>query len=390
VATTGTGKERIQKAITENVRREIEAALTYRALADGEKDARKRGILAKMADMEDAHARRWVEELQRLGADAPPEEANVRERIQREIKGQRAEDVVRRMEAAEEAHAEEYRQQVEALGAERYGKILEEISKDEKGHAKTLADIASDFPISPVSAIQERLDQMRNREKWHVSTGSWLGDAIYGVNDGLGAIFGIVSGVAGYTGGSHFVVIAGLAGMLASTLSMASGAYLSVKSEAEIREAEIHREGLEIAESPEEERAELSLLYQLKGLSEEEADAIASRLSENESTFLKTMAQEELGISEDTVKNPVTSAVSGGISTAVGAMIPVVPFFFLTGLPAVIVAAGVSLAAHFGVGAAKSLVTVRSWWKSGFEMMIVGAIEGGITYFIGVALSAHP
>lgn len=387
MAATGTDKERLSKVIAENLRREVEAALIYRALAEREKDARRRRVLTQMADMEDGHARRWAGELRRLGAGVPPEEAGVRERVRNQVDGQRAETVIKEMEASEDAHAEEYRHQVEALGAERYGKILEEISKDERGHARMLAGLGRDF--SPISAVQERLDQIRGRERWHVSTGSWLGDAIYGVNDGLGAIFGIVSGVAGYTGGSHFVVIAGLAGMLASTLSMASGAYLSVKSEAEIREAEIHREGMEISESPEEERAELSLFYQLKGLSEEEADAVAAKLGENRETFLRTMAQEELGISEDTVKNPVTSAVSGGLSTAVGAMIPVIPFFFLNGLPAVIVAAGVSLAAHFGVGASKSLVTVRPWWKSGFEMMIVGAIEGGITYFIGVAL-AHP
>lgn len=384
---TKTEKERIRGVIEENLRREIEAAITYRALADRERDARRRNILERLAAMEDAHAQRWAEELRRIGFAVPGEEDGVRTRVREAVTSRSTVDVVREMEAREDAHAKEYRQQVDALGAERYGRILDEISGDEKRHAVVLGRLASGDSISPKAAIEAQLEHMRSHERWHVNTGSWLGDAIYGVNDGLGAIFGIVSGVAGYTGGSHFVIIAGLAGMLASTLSMASGAYLSVKSEREIVEAEITRERSEIAESPEEERAELSLFYQLKGLSEGEADRVAERLSQNEDTFLKTMAQEELGISEEGGKNPVRSAVSGGISTAVGAMIPVVPFFFMQGLPAVIVAAVVSLVAHFGVGAGKSLVTVRPWWKSGLEMTIVGAIEGGLTFFIGLALA---
>jgi VIT1/CCC1 family predicted Fe2+/Mn2+ transporter len=93
-----------------------------------------------------------------------------------------------------------------------------------------------------------------------------------------------------------------------------------------------------------------------------------------------------LSTTEDGLRKPWTSAISGTLSTALGAMIPIVPFFFLTGCPAVIVAAVVSLLAHFAVGAAKSLITIRSWWSSGFEMTFVGAIEGAVLYLIGIAL----
>jgi predicted membrane protein (TIGR00267 family) len=91
-------------------------------------------------------------------------------------------------------------------------------------------------------------------------------------------------------------------------------------------------------------------------------------------------------MTEDGLRKPWTSALSGALSTAIGATIPVVPFFFLSGYPAVIVAAVVSLLAHFAVGAAKSLITIRSWWTSGLEMTFVGAVEGIVTYFIGIAI----
>jgi len=102
--------------------------------------------------------------------------------------------------------------------------------------------------------------------------------------------------------------------------------------------------------------------------------------------MLRALAGERLGASEEALSNPMVSATSGALSTAVGAMIPVIPFFFMQGLPAVIAAAIVSLIAHFAVGAAKSLITVRSWWASGLEMTVIGAVEGAVTYGIGILL----
>jgi len=228
------------------------------------------------------------------------------------------------------------------------------------------------------------------RERWHKRGGGWLGDAIYGVNDGLGAVFGIVSGVAGYTGASnsHFVLISGLAGMLASALSMGSGAFLATKSEREVYQAEIQREEKEIAEDPEEEKEELSLFYQLKGFTEDEAELLSSRLAEQPEQFLRTLAHEELGLSEDNFPSPWVAAASASISTGIGAFIPIIPFFFLNGILAIIVAALISLAAHFAVGAAKTLVTGRSWISSGLEMTIVGAIEAVITYTLGATFKS--
>src|SRR2546430_10999194 len=139
-------------------------------------------------------------------------------------------------------------------------------------------------PVSPRTA----LDKILKRERWHGRGGSWVADAIYGANDGLGAVFGIVSGVAGATNNQqHYILISGLAGMLASTLSMGAGAYLAAKSEAEVYEAEISRERAEVEENPEEEIEEMSLFYQLQGFTPEESQKMAERLAQQPEQFVR-------------------------------------------------------------------------------------------------------
>ena len=193
------------------------------------------------------------------------------------------------------------------------------------------------------------------------AAGGWA-DAIYGVNDGLGAVFGIVSGVAGATTGladeRHFILIAGLAGMLASSLSMGAGAYLAVTSEREVHDAEIARETAEIEENPEEEKEEMALFYQLQGFSVEESHRMAERLAEDPEQMVRAMAQNELGLSEEHLPNPWMSCLSAALSTGVGAFVPIIPFFFMGGTTAVIIAFSISLLAHFAVGAAKSVITI--------------------------------
>jgi VIT1/CCC1 family predicted Fe2+/Mn2+ transporter len=232
---------------------------------------------------------------------------------------------------------------------------------------------------------------LAKRAQGRKQPGSWIGDAIYGVNDGLGAIFGIVSGVSGATMGnpaetSHWVLLAGISGLIASALSMGSGAYLAAKSEREIYLAEVAREREAIKMNGPEARELLSLYYQVKGLPEEDAQNMVNHIANDPEQLLRALASERLGTSEEALANPLVSAGSGALSTAVGAAIPIIPFFFLTGIEAVIAAAVISLAAHFAVGAAKSLITVRSWWSSGFEMTLVGALEGAVTYGIGILL----
>ena len=169
---------------------------------------------------------------------------------------------------------------------------------------------------------------------------------------------------------------------------MGAGAYLAVKSEGEVYEAEIAREKAEVEENPEEEIEEMALFYQLQGFSAEESQKMAERLAENPEQLVQAMAQSELGLSEHRFPSPWKSAASASLSTAVGAFIPIVPFFFMSGLPAVIVAFIISIVAHFAVGAVKSLITIRSWWASGLEMTLVGIIEAVVTYGLGLAFGA--
>ena len=138
--------------------------------------------------------------------------------------------------------------------------------------------------------------------------------------------------------------------------------------------------------NPTEARELLSLYYQVKGLPQEDAERVVEHLARDPEQMLRAMAAERLDTSADGLKVPWISALSGMLSTAVGATIPILPFFFMSGVPAVVAAAVISLAAHFAVGAAKSLITVRTWWSSGLEMTVVGAVEGAITYGIGLWL----
>ena len=389
---------RLIKAIESNWQEETEGAITYQTLADREPDARRKHILEGLSKAEAAHAKLWERRLQELGAPAPHYDGSptgVVDTLVNKIGGPDA--TLRRIEMDERKHIAHYGRQLKELGDTASVDILNTVMADEKAHSHALKQmlapaLSADLPIGRMFSRplnpQQALDDLRAR-KGHRSPASWIGDAIYGVNDGLGAIFGIVSGVSGATAGDQkYVLLAGLAGMIASALSMGSGAYLAAKSEREIYEAEMHRKRAELEENPEEGREEMALVLQVKGLPHEDAVRAAEHLSKDPEQFLKTLAAEQLNLTEDALSNPLVSATSGFISTAVGAFIPIIPFFFLHGPAAIIAAAVISLAAHFAVGAAKTMITVRSWWSSGLEMTLVGAAEGLITYFIGKGIGS--
>jgi vacuolar iron transporter family protein len=365
-------------------RREVEAAATYRHLAEREKDHKRRDILVRLAEQEDRHATRWSERIALATGHAPdPRE------VERGLSWfQRISDpavVLHRLEQEEEKADAEYGELLARLSDPADRQIAEEAMHEERDHAVILRTLAGGSMPTPRSA----LDTILHRERWHVRGTGWIGDAIYGVNDGLGAVFGIVSGMAGYTGGSEVVLAAGLAGTLASALSMGAGAYLSSKSQREVYESEVQRERAEIEEDPHEEMLELELFYQLKGFSAEESRSMAERLQKEPKQFLRTLVHEELGLSEETFPNPWRSTISASLSTAVGGFIPIIPFFFTVGMPAVVASFVISTLAHFVVGASKALITTRSWWASGLEMTAVGVIEAAITYGLGVAFAGH-
>src|SRR5215813_2711889 len=383
-APEGGARAQLISALQQNWRREREGALTYHDLAARERDAAKRAVLARLAEAEERHAAKWERKLAELGAAPPVFAPSWRDRLRTLVmRGLGTDAALRRMEAAEDVDIARYEAHARAISDEEAARMLREVRREEQAHGRVIREMVA--PAGP----QGVLDLMLRTERWHKRGGGWIGDAIYGANDGLGAVFGIVSGVAGATGGSsQTVLIAGLAGMLASSLSMGSGAYLATKSEREIYQAEIDRERAEIEDEPEEEKEELALFYQLKGFTEDESHTLAERLSQQPDQFLRTLAHEELGLSEGSFPNPLLSALSATVSTGLGAFIPIIPFFFLSGFTAVIWAAIISLGAHFAVGAAKTLVTGRSLWVSGMEMTVVGLIEAVITYLLGVLFHA--
>jgi vacuolar iron transporter family protein len=375
-----TEQRRVLRALRESWQHEMEAAVTYRLLAEQEQDPRRRDILQKLVAAEEGHAVRWATRIRELGGKVP-DPARVKPTLGLTLHVASPEVVFRKLEAMEARGLAAEEGLADALDPESRA-ILAEVSADDRDHAKILRVLAG--PQSPRSA----LDLILNKER-HVSGAGWVSDAIYGVNDGLGAVFGIVSGMAGYTGGSEIVLITGLAGMLASALSMGSSAYLAAKSQREVYEGEIAREKAEIEHNPEEERQELELFYQLKGFTEEESRTLVARIQKQPEDFLKTLVQEELGLSATTFPNPWKACVSATVSTAVGGILPVIPFFFTRGTPAVLWAALLSILAHFGVGLAKSLVTTRPWWISGLEMTMVAVIAGALTYGLGLAFAIH-
>ena len=344
-----------------------------------------------MAAAEARHRARIEERLRELGAPIPDESAvELPTWLRLQASLAPLHRVLARMEAAEQDEITGGYKRL--TGDSETDQLFASIRAEEQSHARSLRGMRESVPPPPAataSPVQARLDRILGRERWHRTGAGWISGAIYGANDGLAAVFGIVSGVSGATGGSNLVLTAGLAGAVASGLSMATGAFLAERSEGEVGAANLEQERREILEHPEEEREELSLFYQLKGIDKKAADLLAEKLSEDPDAMLKVLAAEELGRSAEGAGNPVQAAVAAGISTFLGAMIPVIPFFWLRGSVGVLVAAAVSLIAHFLVGAAKSLFTLRSWWAAGLEMTLAGVIVGGVTYVGGLLFQGH-
>lgn len=361
----------------------MRSAANYRTLAQREQNPEKRSILERMAQAEERHAATWAKRLRELGAEPGAFKESLLERIQRWVLLKSDSDTAARMLEAGESNADKlYDVLLTNAQSDRDRTALLDAQREEHAHSKLLEEFGSSSPHP-----QRRLDTILRRETWHVRAGGWIGQAIYGVNDGLGAAFGVVSGVAGAThANSDFVLLSGVATAVASALSMGSGAYLAMKSEREVYESELERERKEIESNPEEEREELELFYQLKGFTAEESKLMASRLAEQPDQLLKTLAHEELGLSEQTFPNEWRAATSATISTALGALIPVLPFMFSEGTTALAISFTVSTVAHFLVGASKVFVTGRSWIKSGNEMTLVGIGEAAITYAIGLLI----
>jgi VIT1/CCC1 family predicted Fe2+/Mn2+ transporter/rubrerythrin len=389
---TAPSNEKILTALEANWQAEMEGYSTYKFLSERESDAARRNAFRGLAVAEKHHADLWAGRIRALGGPEPVyggKPSGLADSLANRVGG--PELALRRLEIDESRDIARYGRQITELGDEGSIAVLNEVIADEREHYRTLGALIRTRPPLPdrtPDQAKEALDDLLNsRKHGHPEAASWVGDAIYGINDGLGSIFGIVSGVSGATlGNAHFVLIAGLAGMVASALSMGSGAYLASKSEREIYEAEFARERDSVYYNESEAREVLSLSYQMRGLPEDDAKHFVEHLAQNKDQLVQALARERINTTEEGLSKPMVSAISGALSTAVGAFIPIIPFFFMAGIPAVVVAAIVSLIAHFAVGAAKSLVTIRSWWSSGIEMTTIGAVEGVVTYVIGMGL----
>jgi len=213
--------------------------------------------------------------------------------------------------------------------------------------------------------------------------GGNLRAAVFGVNDGLVSNASLILGVAGASPDANVVVLTGIAGMCAGAFAMATGEYVSVRSQRELFEYQIGLERDELAEYPEAEAQELALIYTAKGLPAEEASRLATQIVADPEHALDTLAREELGLNPDELGSPWGAAISSFLSFAAGALLPLAPFMIAPGPRALPVAIGVTAVALFSVGALLSLFTGRGALRSGGRMLALGALAGGMTFAIG-------
>jgi VIT1/CCC1 family predicted Fe2+/Mn2+ transporter len=226
------------------------------------------------------------------------------------------------------------------------------------------------------------LEQMRGETHKNAGSGN-LRAAVFGINDGLISNASLILGVAGAGASADMILLSGSAGLLAGAFSMAAGEYVSMRSQREFHEYQIALEREELDQYPQEEAAELALIYQAKGIDKEEAQRLAQTLIADPDRALDTLAREELGLNPDELGSPWGAAISSFFAFAIGAFLPVLPYLLLSGMNAfygVLATAGISL---FGVGAALSLFTGRGAMAGGLRMLLIGAGAGAATWFIG-------
>jgi VIT1/CCC1 family predicted Fe2+/Mn2+ transporter/rubrerythrin len=386
------GNSGLLTTLEANWQAEMEDRATYQSFAAKELNSRRRNVMRGLAATEEHHADLWAGRIRALGGPESIYSGKADGRAESFVGLEGGVDLaLRRLKVDERHNIVKYKKQLAELSDEPSLEILREVVADEHEHYRELSGLIRARPPLPAidneQARQALANLMAARQKKHPEASNWMNDAIYAANDGLGSIFGIVAGVAGATlGNSHFILIAGLAGMIGSALTTGTGAYLSAKSEQELFEAGLARERRAVNYDEAEAREVLALNYQIRGLPEEVAITLVHLLAENKERFINALARTQSNLSEENLSIPWISALVGAVATATGAFIPIIPFFFMTGFPAMIFAAVISLLAHFVVGAARSSMTVRAWWSTGLELTAFGAAEGILTFSIGMAL----
>ena len=352
----------------EHYRDECDAVFLYRRLASFEADEGRRDLFGRLADVEDRHVARWAELFKETGQALPPHTPSFKTRALAWLARLFGSTLILPLILAEEGReVQAYLGLARGSANRRTHAAAVEIAADSAEHARELATLMG-----------------REGEPWHTgSAGGYLRSIVYGFNDGLTANFGLVAGVIGANVAPHVVIISGVAGALADALSMGSSGYLAAKSEAEVQAHQIETERIEMKLMPELEEEELALIYEARGLPRERARETAQAVMKDPGQALDTMMREELNIQPADL-SPLTDGVVTGSATAVGAIIPIVPFFVFSDYTlAIRVSLVISMAAHFAIGAARSFFTGRSILASGRDMFLVGFGVAAVAYAIG-------
>ncbi|HEY7566841.1 MAG TPA: VIT1/CCC1 transporter family protein [Gemmatimonadaceae bacterium] len=378
-ATTTVGTAADRDTFQEHWQDEGDAAFLYRELARAEPDPHRKNIFERLAAVEDEHQAIWQRVLQDndgrgspVGPFRPSARARLMALVGRSFGAQTLLNLLLREEGREvKAYLDLHR--TLPSGGTGSAEALQ-LARESATHATELATLTHGEGAG---------------EPWHrIASGGFLRNVVYGFNDGLTANFGLVAGVLGASSNQqHSVIImAGVAGLVADALSMGSSGYLAAKSEQEVYAHEIAMERDEIAMMPELERDELALLYEARGVPAETARELAASALRDPARMLDEKVRMELGIGERTM-SPLREGWVTGVATAFGALIPVAPFFFLTGSAAIWTAFVIAMASHFLVGAARSVFTGRGVFRSGFDMFVVGLGVAAVGYMVGEWIS---
>ena len=368
---------------TDDVRRflanrqdEIDSAAQYRAMADSEPDAGVARIYRELADVEDKHATFWEKQLAAKGVDFGPRRPSWRARVLSwTAKRFGARLVLPTIATRETVGRNDYQAQLETANTR--------MTAQERSHARVLTSLMKRATGAPGSELARVEGRHRN------IGGNALRAAVLGANDGLCSNLSLVMGVAGAVPSSKAILVTGLAGLLAGASSMALGEWISVTSSRELAERELATERDELEQNPEEEREELQLIYEAKGIPKEEAQQLSEAVFKDKGAALDVLAREELGLDPDELGgSPWTAALTSFILFTIGAMFPVAPFVFASGWTAVVISVCVSSIALFGIGAAITIFTGKTVWWSGGRQLLLGLAAASLTYGLGRLLGA--
>jgi vacuolar iron transporter family protein len=355
---------------------EHNSAMLYETLSHVEKDPRIAEIYHRMVAVELKHAEKWEAELQQGGEAVPEFKPVFKTRLMiRMAKWFGPSAILSGMQSMERSGTASYNQQADAPRA---------MVADEKSHALLIGEIVGTMRGGFEGGA---LAQLEGRHR--AGGGNALRAAVLGANDGLVSNLSLVMGVAGASLPGRSILITGIAGLLAGACSMALGEWLSVQSARELYTNQIQIETGEIESHPEEEAEELALIYEARGLKQEQARSLASQIMTNQDYAIQTLAREELGVNPDELGGSAWEAAFTSFGLfALGAIIPVAAFIFTSGTTAVLISIGLSTVALFVLGAVISTFTGRSPLFSGLRMVIFSLLAAAITFGIGHLIGA--